>query len=135
MTSSRPNMCPVLLTQRVIWVHCQCKIVMASFQVVILKTVCQPVVMKNASVFWHLPPLLATPFLVLYLNLALLHSFQTELSGDEWSPPKQRTGIKVFVGGGCFGCKCVCVYMYALLAGFLLRLGSATSLLECFPCR
>lgn len=64
--------------------------------------------MKNTLVFWHLSPPSATHS---YLNLALLHSFQTKLSGDEWSPPKQRTGIKVRVGGGCFGCKCVCVYV------------------------
>lgn len=29
----------------------------------------------------------------------------------------------------------LCVYMYAFLAQILFRLGSATSLLECFPCR
>lgn len=48
----------------------QSRIVEASFQLVILKTACQPVVMKNASVFWHLPPPLATPFLVSKSGLA-----------------------------------------------------------------
>lgn len=41
------------------------------------------------------------------------------------------------VGGGmfCLQVSCVCVYMYGFLAQILLHLGSATSLLECFPCR
>lgn len=65
-------------------------------------------------------------------NLALLHSLQTRLSGDEWTPTplppqswkkrvlkkrgkkKQRAGIKVrvcgWVGGGMFWMQSVCAW-------------------------
>ena len=42
----------------------------ALIELVILKTACQPVVMKNAWVFWHLPLPLATPFLIFKSGLA-----------------------------------------------------------------
>lgn len=56
---------------------CQSQTVEASFQLV-MKTACQPVVMKNVLMFWHLPRPLATPYLIFKFGLAPFHPDEAE---------------------------------------------------------
>ena len=117
-------LCCVIMTQATTWFinkypypirgvlglnsgSCSCAAVLDYWSSV-LKAVCQSVVMKNSSLFWHLPPPLATPFLIFKSGLAPFLS-----DGAEWrwmEYPKTKDMDKSVCVCVCVRvCACVCV--------------------------